>query len=271
VPITDYSAGVWGFKSYDKIDVLHHKIIRYFFGVHRFAANHAIEGDMGWVPPSVRRLVSVIRLWNRLIDMPQDRLTRKIFDWDYSVCKNNWSFEVKKILENCNLLYMYNECSICDTVIVKDKLMEQYVEKWETERGQKLKLRTYNMYKWGYCVEDYVSMNIDKYTRSLIAQSRFGILPLQIEVGRYRGIPINERLCVFCANNEIEDEFHLIMLCTFYEVIRNELFCKVGNFDRNFNGMDNFDRFILICNKFQKFLGQFLVKAIQKRNNHLYA
>ena len=69
--------------------------------------------------------------------------------------------------------------------------MDQYVKKWEADRVQKVKLRTYNMYKWGYSVEDYVSMNIDKYTRSLIAQFRFGILPLQLEIGRYRGIPID--------------------------------------------------------------------------------
>ena len=87
------------------------------------------------------------------------------------------------------------------------------------------------MYKWGYSVEDYVSMNIDKYTRSLIAQFRFGILPLQLEIGRYRGIPIDERLCMFCTNNEIEDEFHLIMICASYVVFRNELFQKIGNID----------------------------------------
>ena len=129
VPITDYNAGVWGFKSFDKIDVLHHKIIRYFLSVHHFAANHAIEGDMGWVPPVVRRLVSMTRLWNRLIDMPQDRLTQKVFDWDYSLCRNNWSFEVKNIFENCNLLHIYDDCSNCDTVTVKNILMDQYVEK----------------------------------------------------------------------------------------------------------------------------------------------
>ena len=84
---------------------------------------------MGWVPPVVRRLVSMTRLWNRLIDMPRDRLTRKVFDWDYSLCRNNWSFEVKNIFENCNLLHIYDDCSNCDTVTVKNILMDQYVEK----------------------------------------------------------------------------------------------------------------------------------------------
>ena len=89
-------------------------------------------------------------------------------------------------------------------------------------------------------------MNIDKYRRSLIAQFRFEILALQLEIGRYRGIPIDESLRMFCTDNEIEDEFHSIMISASYVVFRNELFQKIGNIDSNFNGMDNFDKFMYL-------------------------
>ena len=47
VPILDYSAAVWGFKYQSKSEVIQHRAIRYFLGVHRFTANSMIEGDMG--------------------------------------------------------------------------------------------------------------------------------------------------------------------------------------------------------------------------------
>ena len=59
---------------------------------------------------------------------------------------------------------------------------------------------------------------------------------------------------MFCTDNEIEDEFHLIMICASYVVFRNELFQKIGNIDRNFNGMDNFDKLVYILITFRSFL-----------------
>ena len=47
LPVMVYAAGVWGFKNYDKLDNLQRKAMRYFLGVHRFASNHVIEGDIG--------------------------------------------------------------------------------------------------------------------------------------------------------------------------------------------------------------------------------
>ena len=52
----------------------------------------------------------------------------------------------------------------------------------------KPKLRTYVQLKVTFGVENYVSMNISKYKRSLYAQFRCGILPIAIETGRFKNI-----------------------------------------------------------------------------------
>ena len=41
---------------------------------------------------------------------------------------------------------------------------------------------------------------------------------LPIEVGRWSGIQINQRLCSFC--NELGDEFHYLMTCKHFELER---------------------------------------------------
>ena len=48
-PILDYCSGVWVFSKFSKIDTVQNRAIRLFLGVHRFASNDAINGDMGWV------------------------------------------------------------------------------------------------------------------------------------------------------------------------------------------------------------------------------
>ena len=49
-----------------------------------------------------------------------------------------------------------------------------------------------------------------------MAQFRFGILLLNIETGRFRNQPIEQRICNLCELYEIEDEFHVLFKCTLF-------------------------------------------------------
>ncbi len=45
--------------------------------------------------------------------MDENRLTKRVFKWDYIIC-TNWCFEVKEIFSSVQLLRVYdnmNECS----------------------------------------------------------------------------------------------------------------------------------------------------------------
>ncbi len=72
----------------------------------------------------------------------------------------------------------------------------------------KPKLRTCISFKEQYCTEDYVKLCIPGKKRSMLAQIRFGILPLHIEIERFRGTTLEERTCQICNSQSIEDEFH---------------------------------------------------------------
>ena len=69
-------------------------------------------------------------------------------------------------------------------------------------------------------------MDIDKYERSLYTQLRLGILPLEIEIGRYKGIELNNRICQLCNLNKIESEIHFVTECTAYLDERRILYNK---------------------------------------------
>ena len=44
---------------------------------------------------------------------------------------------------------------------------------------------------------------------------------LFIETGRHQNIPRNERICKNCSLNEIKDEYHFVVICPFYDNLRN--------------------------------------------------
>jgi hypothetical protein len=51
---------------------------------------------------------------------------------------------------------------------------------------------------------------------------------LQIETGRYRNVPRDERLCQKCSENEIEDEVHFLIKCSENKVGREQLFLQIN-------------------------------------------
>ena len=94
---------------------------------------------------------------------------------------------------------------------IKEDLFDFMHVHWSNNIGFKPKLRNYTKFKHDINVEDYL-VKSTRSQRSLLAQLRIGILPLQIEVGRYYRKQLNERLCLICSDNVIEDECHFFVL-----------------------------------------------------------
>ena len=82
------------------------------------------------------------------------------------------------------------------------------------------RIHIYNDIKVQFQLETYVKHITDRKLRSLLAKARMGTLPIQIETGRYRGIPKEERLCQHCDLRVIEDEMHLLLYCSKYKDLR---------------------------------------------------
>ena len=219
----EYFASVWGMTSFQCLDNVQSRTLRYFLDVHRFAPIPGLYGDSGWIPTQYRRWRCILRFWNRLQLMDDNRLTKRVFNHDYSVCQNNWSSSVKQIMTDIGLQDKFiarQPVSIGDsTSVVKDL----YQTKWSRNVNSMAKLRTYILFKDSACCEDYVNLNLKKHERSMLCQLRLGILPLRVETGRYVGEPLDTRLCTLCNTNAIENEIHFVLECQHYHTIRNSL------------------------------------------------
>ena len=124
----------------------------------------------------------------------------------------------------------------CDIEFAKSTLAQIDADDWNTNRYNSEKLRYYNLYKFDNNRAEYTSMNISKYQRSLFAQFRCGILPLEIEVGRFRDIPLSDRTCKICDSGLVEDEIHFTIKCPTYIAIRKS-FENILNTSRPINNI----------------------------------
>jgi hypothetical protein len=50
---------------------------------------------------------------------------------------------------------------------------------------------------------------------------------LELEVGRWKKIAVEDRICEQCSDRKVEDEIHFLICCPKYEQLRNNLYQKI--------------------------------------------
>ena len=272
-PILDYGSDIWGFQKFSQISAIQNRAIRFFLGTHRFASNVAVNGDMGWTSCETRRHIAMLRFWNRVIGMEDDRLTKKIFMWDYQERRSvgSWNSDVFKIFDKIGKLDIYqNRCMIniqhAKTIL---KSLDKHV--WSENVEQLPKLRFYRRFKFSNECDPYVYKVSNRAHRSIMAQLRSGVLPLRVETGRFTQIPLEFRLCIFCESNNIEDEVHFIFECSLYDNIRRRFFDKLQQFHPSWPNLNVDQKLLLLMSKeFVKDTAEFVHQCFVTRRKQIY-
>ena len=141
----------------------------------------------------------MIRYWNRLILLDNNRLTKRVFNADYRLCNNNWCNDVKAILLKLGL----NDKETMNLRNARNRIKNYYSDVWKADSARVAKLRTYVTFKDNFKVEHYVQLNLNKHERAILAQFRCGILPIRIETGRYVGEQLEMRT-VFVTETKLK-------------------------------------------------------------------
>ena len=74
-------------------------------------------------------------------------------------------------------------------------------------------------------VEQYVIKIKSVKERSALSKFRSGVAAINLELGRYLGIPVNNSFCIFCENCA-EDEKHVLLSFPMYDGVRQALFAQ---------------------------------------------
>ena len=96
-------------------------------------------------------------------------------------------------------------------------------------------LRTYELFKITFKKENYLSLPLDKQSLFSFSRLRVSNPKLEIDLGRYRNIPSEERYCRLCNLNQEDDEFHFIMSCSVYSEHREQFFQQIKDIVPSFD------------------------------------
>ena len=174
-----------------------------------------------------------MRYHNRIAKLNDDRLPRIIYTHELNTGKKGWVREV--LIISCVLhlpppsLDRLYDLSVVEAVILKKSLDEW----WQATVG-KSKLHTYIQFKNTEKPTTLVKSNLKRHTRSFLAKLVSGIMPLEIETGRYTGTKEKLQLCKVCNLNAVENETHFLFSCISYQLERSSSYLRcvpeIGDF-----------------------------------------
>jgi len=105
----------------------------------------------------------------------------------------------------------------------------------------------------------------------VLAKLRSGVLPLEIETGRWRGVPADERLCMLCNDGSVEDEYHFVLECDKYREKRIAFVNMIVNTFPDFNDVSPSEKWtILMCEAIVNHTARFVSEIYEIRNANLY-
>ena len=144
-------------------------------------------------------MVSAVRLWNKICRLESGNLTRTIFECSLqNFVSGSWESYIYDILESINSIGSFENAQEVNITQLEEKLDDIMHKEWQSKLPSKPNLRTYSFFKNKILSEPYVSCHVSKYKRSLFCQLRTGILPLEIETGRYYRPKLEDRICKIC-------------------------------------------------------------------------
>ena len=231
-PIVEYGAEIWGGGDWEDGEKLQRSMGKRILGLKESTTNEVVRGEMGWWSMKARRDMIRLRYWRKILNMGQERLTKKVYEWELRLgVDRSWKGYTRELLDTLGLGAYWDKQKIDMSKdewnrLITERIHKREEEDWKIKMKHKSKLRTYRKVKDKLEVEGYLRSK-DVEGRRMLARIRSGTNKLRIETGRHTGLEADDRKCWFGCG-KTEDERHFLLECKMYDDFRNELIRGVG-------------------------------------------
>ena len=222
-----------------------------------------------------------------MLHMDDGRFAKEIFI-AYLTCANSacktWFFRVLElnseighdvICGNCDLSIRVVQTSV-DLKLLHETQWQEKLNSDNAIRGPTAggnKLRIYRTFKKHYCTEPYVKVITAKRYRSAYAKFRCGVASIKIETCRYglNRVPVDQRLCETC--NVVEDEFHVIMLCSVFDDICLQFMVSINELNQDFKNLPLQQQFTQIMSNllYYKIVSKAMHPILNRKHVKMYS
>ena len=108
------------------------KAARAFLGLPKNVASFGLLSELDWVLPHHQSRIKMILYFSRIMNTPSNRLLYKVYIWDRKLNEingiNTWSTEIKSILDENSLGYIFENQQIFSTKNIIDQLKSSMLQ-----------------------------------------------------------------------------------------------------------------------------------------------
>ncbi len=174
----------------------------------------------------IRAKIRMISYWTKILNSSQDKFSLQIYSLILAQYHNKWIFNIKTILDNCGLSYIWLKQGMDINLTwlkttLSNTLKDQFQQEWNEAVFYSSKCINYRTFKETFQYEAYLT-NLPTKLRIYFTKFRCRSHRLPIEDGTFKGITKNLRLCTKCNTNQIGDEFHYIFHCPSFKSERSK-------------------------------------------------
>ena len=229
-PILLYGCELWGLDGGENIESVASDYYRRLLGLRNNSSTFFARSEMGRLPLSLLVQCRVIKYWLKVVTHQQTAVF-KAYCYQKFLASNNskcWANEVKNLLFSTGFGFIWNNQDTIDDPVSFMSEFSQRCEdiarqEWLSKLNESPLFRVYKTFKYDLHLERYLNMNLSLSSMNYIARLRGCLLKININMGRWRNIPLVDRICPMCNDNEIEDENHVLFHCTVWRDYRRPL------------------------------------------------
>ena len=231
-PVLLYGSEIWTHEGTEILEKPYLRFCKYILLVNKTTCLNMVYGELGEYPLILSAQTRMIMSWANISqDTEKTTLSNLMYKLLYklnreSVYKSPWLNCVKTILEDCGFPGIWESqvipCSKeCFKQQIKQRLLDQFRQKWAAEIQQSSKCLNYRIFKSNLKIDSYLT-TLTYNNRRLLARFRCRNHNLPVETWCHRGIPREQRKCNWCVS-ELGNEFHFILNCSNSNTLRSQL------------------------------------------------
>jgi len=194
-----------------------------------------VLAEAGRCPLQVFAAKMLLKSWNRLVLMEDDRLVKRALVASAALagatqCRSRhrtWAGQAAAVLESLGLPCDLAAPAIVDAEKRVSSLQPAYLS--SVTNSESSKVQQYLRMRDGvatetYCMAPYLQAVTGRRQRKALAQLRAGSHWLAVESGRREGtaLPRDQRVCQRCGSGEVDDEAHMVFRCAALSTQRRE-------------------------------------------------
>ena len=238
-PVMTYAVEFWGAGDVLKGELAGDRVQRSFLrgvlGVRTGTPSMAVLAEAGRYPLQVFAAKMLLKYWNRLVCMADDRLVKRAFAVsaalaDTAQCRprhKSWAGQAAAVLESLGLPCNLAAPAVVDVEKGVSTLQAAYLS--SVTNSDSSKVQQYLRMRDGvvpesYCMAPYLRAVGGWRQRRRLAQLRTGSHWLAVESGRHEGAARrrDQRVCQRCNSGEVDDEAHMVFRCAALSLQRRD-------------------------------------------------